>query len=138
MRKETDLFVIISLSLTFSLCHSLILTLPPAVPPKRVVLEEPLPRRSGSAVSLACTAEDSNPRTTLLWFRGSGEPILDAGTSMCVCVFVRCVRLLPKVSCVAAALLFSKWAYSLRHKYPAWPKKRHQRLCDSRFVSRNL
>ena len=51
-----------------------------AVPPKRVVLEEPPPRRSGSAVSLACTAEDSNPRTTLLWFRGSGEPILDAGT----------------------------------------------------------
>ena len=51
-----------------------------AVPPKRVVLEEPPPRRAGSAVSLACTAEDSNPRTTLLWFRGSGEPILDAGT----------------------------------------------------------
>ena len=55
--------------------------LPFAVPPKRVVLEEPLPRRSGSEVSLACTAEDSNPRTTLLWFRGSGEPILDAGMS---------------------------------------------------------
>ena len=55
---------------------------PPAVPPKRVVLEDPPARRAGSAVSLACTAEDSNPRTTLLWFRGNGEPILDAGTEI--------------------------------------------------------
>ena len=61
------------------------LILAAAVPPKRVVLEEPLPRRSGSAVSLACTAEDSNPRTTLLWYRGSGEPILDAGVYACTC-----------------------------------------------------
>ena len=59
------------------------------MPPKRVVLEEPLPRRSGSAVSLACTAEDSNPRTTLLWYRGSGEPILDAGVYVVIHIYQR-------------------------------------------------
>jgi hypothetical protein len=51
-----------------------------AVPPKNVLLKDPIPQKAGSPVSIACTAEDSNPRTTLLWFRGdSREPILEAG-----------------------------------------------------------
>ena len=50
------------------------------VPPKNVLLEKPVPRRAGSPVSVACTAEDSNPRTSLVWFReGSRQPILDTG-----------------------------------------------------------
>jgi hypothetical protein len=48
------------------------------VPPKNVLLKEPPARKAGSKLSLACTAEDSNPKTTLLWFKGD-KHIQDAG-----------------------------------------------------------
>ncbi len=49
-----------------------------AVPPKSVVVGTPAARREGGRVTVACTAEDSNPRTELEWFK-EGRPILRAG-----------------------------------------------------------
>ena len=48
------------------------------MPPKSVVLGPPPARKSGSRVSLACTAEDSNPKTTLAWLK-AGKPMHQAG-----------------------------------------------------------
>jgi len=53
-----------------------------AVPPNSVTLKRPKFARSGDFVELACTAMDSNPKTTVVWFRGNAKtqvPILDAG-----------------------------------------------------------
>ena len=49
-----------------------------AVPPKNVILQKPPPAKSDSTLTLACTAEDSNPKTQLLWYRG-GNLIHNAG-----------------------------------------------------------
>ena len=40
-----------------------------SVPPKSVTLRQPEPVRAGELLQLACTATDSNPKTTLAWFR---------------------------------------------------------------------
>ena len=40
-----------------------------AVPPKSVTLGKPEPVRAGESLQLACTAKDSNPKTTLTWYR---------------------------------------------------------------------
>ena len=40
-----------------------------SVPPKSVTLRQPEPVRAGELLQLACTATDSNPKTTLTWFR---------------------------------------------------------------------
>ncbi len=48
------------------------------VPPKSVVVGSPPARKSGSRVTLACTAEDSNPKTDLVWLL-EGKPMLQAG-----------------------------------------------------------
>ncbi len=47
-----------------------------SVPPKSVTLGRPEPARAGELLQLACTAEDSNPKTTLVWYRGD-NPIPD-------------------------------------------------------------
>ena len=47
-----------------------------AVPPKIVTLRKPEPVRAGELLQLACTAKDSNPKTTLVWFR-QDNPIPD-------------------------------------------------------------
>ena len=39
------------------------------MPPKSVTLRQPEPVRAGELLQLACTATDSNPKTTLTWFR---------------------------------------------------------------------
>ena len=39
------------------------------VPPKSVMLRPPSPVMAGNLVELACTAEDSNPKTEILWYR---------------------------------------------------------------------
>ena len=39
------------------------------MPPKSVTLRQPEPVRAGELLQLACTATDSNPKTTLAWFR---------------------------------------------------------------------
>ena len=48
------------------------------MPPKNVILQKPPPAKSDSTLTLACTAEDSNPKTQLLWYRG-GNLIHNAG-----------------------------------------------------------
>ena len=40
-----------------------------SVPPKSVTLGKPEPVRAGESLQLACTAKDSNPKTTLTWYR---------------------------------------------------------------------
>lgn len=50
------------------------------MPPTSVTLRQPKPVKTGTSVSLACTAEDSNPKTNLVWLK-SGEPFLDTGES---------------------------------------------------------
>ena len=49
-----------------------------SVPPTVVTLDQPKPVLAGTALSLACTAEDSNPKTNLVWFKGD-EPLIEAG-----------------------------------------------------------
>ncbi len=49
-----------------------------AVPPKSVVVGSPPARRVGEGVKVACTAEDSNPKTALVWLK-RGKPVLQAG-----------------------------------------------------------
>ena len=39
------------------------------MPPKSVTLGKPEPVRAGESLQLACTAKDSNPKTTLTWYR---------------------------------------------------------------------
>ena len=46
------------------------------MPPKIVTLRKPEPVRAGELLQLACTAKDSNPKTTLVWFR-QDNPIPD-------------------------------------------------------------
>ena len=48
------------------------------VPPKSVTLRPPLPVMAGNLIELACTAEDSNPKTEILWYRDN-QQIREAG-----------------------------------------------------------
>ena len=54
------------------------------MPPKSVTLGKPEPVRAGESLQLACTAKDSNPKTTLTWYRddnplpdGAGKYLLN-------------------------------------------------------------
>ena len=49
-----------------------------SVPPKSLTLKRPTPVRTGNLIELACTAEDSNPKTEILWYRDN-QQIRDAG-----------------------------------------------------------
>jgi len=52
------------------------------VPPNSVTLQEPKRTKAGESLELACTATDSNPKTTLSWYSGpfnSQNPISEAG-----------------------------------------------------------
>jgi len=45
-------------------------------------MKPPKTTKAGEFLELACTAMDSNPKTTISWFRGNAKtqiPILDAG-----------------------------------------------------------
>ena len=46
------------------------------VPPISVTLGKPEPVRAGELLQLACTAKDSNPKTTLTWY-SQDNPIPD-------------------------------------------------------------
>ena len=47
-----------------------------SVPPKSLILSQPEAVRAGETLQLACTAKDSQPKTTLMWYRGD-NPIPD-------------------------------------------------------------
>ena len=47
-----------------------------SVPPKSLTLSQPEAVRAGETLQLACTAKDSQPKTTLMWYRGD-NPIPD-------------------------------------------------------------
>ena len=51
-----------------------------SVPPKSVTLRQPTPVMAGNSIELACTAEDSNPKTEIVWYRDN-QPIREAGKS---------------------------------------------------------
>ena len=46
------------------------------MPPISVTLGKPEPVRAGELLQLACTAKDSNPKTTLTWY-SQDNPIPD-------------------------------------------------------------
>ena len=46
------------------------------MPPKSLTLSQPEAVRAGESLQLACTARDSQPKTTLMWYRGD-NPIPD-------------------------------------------------------------
>ena len=48
------------------------------VPPKSVKLKKPTPVMAGNLIELACTAEDSNPKTEILWYRDN-QQLREAG-----------------------------------------------------------
>ena len=48
------------------------------MPPKSVTLGSPTPVMAGNLIELACTAEDSNPKTEIVWYRDN-QPIREAG-----------------------------------------------------------
>ena len=50
------------------------------MPPKSVTLRQPTPVMAGNLIELACTAEDSNPKTEIVWYRDN-QPIREAGKS---------------------------------------------------------
>ncbi len=55
------------------------------MPPNSVTLKEPKTTKAGEYLELACTATDSNPKTTIVWYRGPSNnliPILDAGKNL--------------------------------------------------------
>ena len=66
-----------------------------SVPPNSVTLKEPKTTKAGEYLELACTATDSNPKSTMVWYRGPANnqvPILDAGkTLLLFCFYWYCV-----------------------------------------------
>ena len=48
------------------------------MPPKAITLRPPTPVMAGNFIELACTAEDSNPKTEILWYRDN-QLIRDGG-----------------------------------------------------------
>ena len=58
-----------------------------AVPPNSVTLKEPKVTKAGEFLELACTATDANPKSNIVWYRGSGQnlmPITAEGRNLIV------------------------------------------------------
>jgi hypothetical protein len=46
------------------------------VPPNSVTLKEPKVTKAGDFLELACTANDANPKSNIVWYRGSNNNLM--------------------------------------------------------------
>ena len=90
------------------------------MPPKSVTLRQPEPVRAGELLQLACTATDSNPKTTLAWFRKDNLIPDGAGKIFFYLLAFLVYKYLWQNKCYLNYVLKKKYLFFLRFSSFSW------------------